>query len=297
MELRQLEYVVSLAESHSFTEAARRCGVVQSALSHRLARLEEELGERLFERTTRAVRITQAGEALLPIARRILADVRLAKEEVEAISGLHRGRLGIGATQTASHLLDLVGVLGAYHRRYPEVKLVTVTGPGHEMVAMVAAGELDLALAARTLEPCPDHVEFHPLLPAEPAVAVVGGHHPLARRKRAGLTELAASGPFIEFRARTELRKRVDEAFRIQGVQREIAFELGQIPEMVRFAVAGLGIAIVPGSFARDLGDATALRLAERELSLTIGAYVRADGSSPATRTLEELLRSSRSQG
>src|ERR1700677_3764542 len=105
MELRQLEYVVAIADTGSFTRAGQRCHVAQSALSRQVAQLEAELGVRIFHRTTREVRLTGAGHAFVPSARRVLSEAARARAEVDAAASIYRGQLRLGATQTASRSL------------------------------------------------------------------------------------------------------------------------------------------------------------------------------------------------
>jgi DNA-binding transcriptional LysR family regulator len=104
MDLRQLEHAVAVADELSFTRAAEECHVVRSALSHRIQRLEAELDMRLFERTSRRVRVTAAGELLVAYAQRILATVAEARVELDALAGLERGELSVGTTQTAGRV-------------------------------------------------------------------------------------------------------------------------------------------------------------------------------------------------
>jgi DNA-binding transcriptional LysR family regulator len=293
MELRQLEYVVAIADAGSFTGAGRRCHVAQSALSRQVAQLEAELGVRLFHRTTREVRLTGAGHAFLPAARRVLSEAARARAEVSAAVGVPRGQIRLGATQTASGSLDLAGLLGEFRRLFPDVTVMITAGPRQELVADVAEGELDIALAAKG-DLAPDGTRFQPLLADEPLLAVVAPDDPLARRDRVSLAEIADRGPCVEFRPGTELRRHVDAAFRSAGLSRTVAFELGQLTEMVRFARAGLGTAIVPRSFTTDLAAPRrravgVLGLADRGLAITIGAYTRSEGDVPAARVLLDL--------
>ena len=134
MDVRQLEYVVAVAEEGSFTRAARRCHVAESALSHQVARLETELGTKLFERTSRSVRISEAGRTLLPHAVQVLRDMADARAALDGLAGIIRGRLRIGMTQTASRTLDLISLIGEVHRQHPEITLTTATGPGSELI-------------------------------------------------------------------------------------------------------------------------------------------------------------------
>src|SRR5580658_3924177 len=107
MELRYLRYFLAVAETRNFTRAAAQCFVAQSALSEQIARLEVEVGTALFARTSRTVRLTAAGEVLVPLARRVLADVELAQAELDALGGLRRGRLRLGLLQAAASGMDL----------------------------------------------------------------------------------------------------------------------------------------------------------------------------------------------
>ena len=293
MELRQLEYVVAIADAGSFTAAGRRCHVAQSALSRQVAQLEAELGVRLFHRTTREVRLTGAGHAFLPAARRVLSEAARARFEVGDAADSPRGQIRLGATQTASGSLDLAGLLGEFRRLFPEVTVMITAGPRDELVIAVAEGDLDVALAAEG-ELAPAGTRFQPLLSDEPLLAVVAPDDPLARRKRVSLAEIAGQGPCVEFRPGTELRRHVDAAFRSAGLSRTVAFELGQLTEMVRFARAGLGTAIVPRSFTAELSAPRrravgVLALTDSGMAITIGAYTRSAAPRPAARALLDV--------
>src|ERR1700722_13489465 len=188
MELRQLEYIVAIADTGSFTGAGRRCHVAQSALSRQVAQLETELGVRLFHRTTREVRLTGAGHAFLPAARRVLSEAARARAEVSA-AGVPRGQIRLGATQTASGSLDLAGLLGEFRRLFPDVTVTITAGPRQELVADVVEGDLDLPLAAEA-DLAPGGTRFQPLLADEPLLAVVAPDDPLARRDPVSLAEI-----------------------------------------------------------------------------------------------------------
>ncbi len=288
MELRHLTYAVAVADAGSFTGAARDCHVAQSALSKQVGQLEAELGTQLFERTTRHVALTPAGEVFIPAARKLLAAAKSAVAQVRDLAGVATGDLRLGATQTASRTLDVAATLGRFHQHNLQVGLSVLTGPRQELLTAVAAGDLDIALTASgPLEPASGALHFQPLRPRQPLVAIVASTHPLARRKRATLAELADRGAFLEFRRGTELRRLLDEAFQHAGIDRAIAFELGHLSELARCAAHGLGTAIVPSIFAADLDpmEATALALHGTGLAVTIGAYTRAGDRSTITHT------------
>jgi DNA-binding transcriptional LysR family regulator len=294
MDLRQLQYVTAIADTGSFTRGAERCLVAQSALSRQVAQLESELGARLFHRNNREVRLTAAGSVFVPAARRVLAEAARARAEVDDIVGVRRGHIRIGTTQTASRCLELATLLGGFRSQFPEVTIAVSTGPRQELLDALAVAELDLVLASDG-EPAGDGIDIRELLAAEPLVAVVSRSHLTAQRDQVGLAELARTAPFVEFRSGTELRRRLDIAFESAGVSRTIAFELGQLTEMITFAAAGLGTAIVPQAFTTDLAapvrnSVHVLRLADPSLALTVCAYTRPALWPPAARALAERI-------
>src|ERR1700687_6199067 len=123
MELHQLRYFVAVADQRHFTKAARGLSVAQPSVSKQIRRLEDELGAPLFHRMRGNVALTEAGEALLPLARRVLADVAGAESEVQGLTGMRRGRLSVGATASLSATL-VPAVLARYPFSSPGVQLV-----------------------------------------------------------------------------------------------------------------------------------------------------------------------------
>ena len=301
--MRQLEYVVAIAEEGSFTRAALRCHIVQSALSHQVARLESELGVKLFERTSRSVRLADAGLLLLPYARQVLGDMAEARNAIDALAGITRGRLRIGMTQTAGRALDLIALIGDFHRQFPEIELSTLSGPGGELIDAVRDGQLDVAVAALRPQGVPEGIVCQVAIETEPLVAVVPADHGLAARKRVSLQELAGAGPFVEFLTNTTLRDQVDAAFVAAGARRTSSFEVGQITDMVRYAASGLGTAIVPRVFtqpgnvlASRTGRFRVLRIAAPGLELRIGAFRRKDRAPAAVGAFLGLLPNKRAR-
>src|SRR5258705_4237975 len=117
MELRQLEYLVTVLDEGSFTKAASRLDIAQSAVSHHVSQLERELRVQLIERQRPRVFATPAGELFAARARRILAEVAAARDEISSLSGLTVGDVGFGATIPAA-ALDVPGLLGTFRARY-----------------------------------------------------------------------------------------------------------------------------------------------------------------------------------
>src|SRR5688500_443562 len=124
MDSRQLEYFIAVAEELSFTRAAARCHVVQSALSYQVARLEREHGVTLFERTSRSVRLTEAGQLLLPRARAVHAELNAAHTELAELAGVITGRLRLGMIGSTGQAAPVVErTLAAFHHRHPAVEI------------------------------------------------------------------------------------------------------------------------------------------------------------------------------
>ncbi|MEU0004354.1 LysR family transcriptional regulator [Streptomyces sp. NPDC006314] len=181
MELRQLSYFVAVAEELHFGRAADRLHIVQSAVSQQIQRLERELGAELFDRSPRRVRLTGAGERLLPEARAVLAAAEKARAAVAVPAGLRLGTsTGLGA--------HLDRVLAAFAERAPDVPVELFSLPAGERLARVAAGGLDAAFV-RSAEP-PPGVRVLPLWP-DPLVAALPAGHPLATRDGIDLADLA----------------------------------------------------------------------------------------------------------
>ncbi|RAY12985.1 LysR family transcriptional regulator [Actinomadura craniellae] len=260
MELQQMRYVVAVAETANFTRAAERCRVVQSALSHQIARLERELGARLFDRTSRRVRLTPAGEAFLPAARQALDAAERARAEVAAASGELRGRLAIGAIPTVT-AVDLPNALKSFHVRHPQVRITLRVGSSDELAEQVRQGALDIAFLGLPPSVQPKGVQGRALARGE-LVAVVAPGHPLADMAGVDLHRLAKE-VFVDFPAGTAARAQSDEAFAAAGVSREVAFEITNADLMARLVRLGLGIAMMPAAFAPELRDVQAVELSD----------------------------------
>lgn len=298
MELRQLQFFVAVAEELSFTRAAARCLIAQSGLSHQISRLERELGQPLFERTSRSVALTVAGATLLPYARRTLAEVEDGTAAVSALGGVVQGRLRLGVIPVDHGRVDLAALLQEYHDRHPAVD-VTVSDTGSlAMVEMLLGQTMDAAFLGLFASQLPPGLT-HGLLTSEPLVAVVSEGHPCADRAVVSVAELAHSGGFIDCHHDSGLRTQVDAAFARAGATRHIAFELGNLMDVARMAVLGLGVAVVPASVASALSEGSAgatgfsvLRLDDPEAVQPVALVFRDPApSSPAAHAFISQIR------
>jgi DNA-binding transcriptional LysR family regulator len=290
MDVRQLEYFVAVAEELSFTRAAARCHVVQSALSYQIARLEREHRVTLFERTSRSVRLAAAGELLLPRARAVLDELDRARAELAELEGVITGRLRLGMIGGTGLVAPAVErTLAEFHHRHPAVEIaIRDTGSRH-MAEQVRGGELDMAFVGLFADQVPGDLT-HRVLADEPLVVAVPRGHPLTGAQ-ADLGELAAEGAFVEMRAESGLRTQVDAAFTRAGATRRIAFELATSDAVVRFVGLGFGAAVVPRSAAVGASDVVVLELddpaARHPVSLV---HRRPAPSAPSARAFLALL-------
>jgi LysR family transcriptional activator of glutamate synthase operon len=256
MELRQLRYLVALAEELNFTRAAEREHVAQPALSQQIRRLEEEVGLALVERTTRHVALTDAGEVLVVRARHVLAELEAAGTELQALRGMDTGHVTIGSMHTMGPI-DLSLPLALFHDLHPGVGLTVREQSSEEMAEMLRIDELDLAFLSVT-----ERVEAHGLglhqLVSEELVVLLPLAHPLSGRAEVRMAELADE-QFISFRAGARLRELLFAAGREAGFEPRVTLESNESQRIRRLVARGLGVAILPRSDAERPGTEVAV--------------------------------------
>lgn len=251
MDLRQLEYLVAVADELHFTRAAERVHVAQPALSQQIRRLERELGLPLLTRTTRRVELTEAGELLVARARRALAEVDAARADLADLAGVRAGRLVIGAMQSLGPV-DLSALLSAFHGRHPGVDLTVREEVSDPLTRMVLDDVVDLAFVSLA-ETEPAEALARTTLVDEPLVAVVAADHPFADRDGVRLADLRDE-PFITFREGAGLRRILLNAAAEVGFEPQIAFESNNVVRCRALASRGLGVTVLPVS-EMPLGD------------------------------------------
>jgi LysR family transcriptional regulator, transcription activator of glutamate synthase operon len=291
MELRQLRYFAAVAEHRHFTRAAAELHVAQPALSQQIRRLEQELGLELLERTSRSVRVTEAGEAVLRRARRALAEVDAIAADLDALRGLRTGRVLVGAIQSLGPF-DLPGLLAAFRAEHPGIDLLLREETTQEMLALLAADELDLAIAAIDPEP-PSEFATQPLYEEDLVLAVRPGH-PLAKRARLALSDLPDE-PFILFREGSGLRATTERALATAGLQPRARLESTELSRVRALVARGLGVAIVPRSETASPGPrVAAVALGPPALRRRVGLVWRRERRHPPAA--EAFLRFARNR-
>ncbi len=291
VELRQLECFVAVAEESSFTRAAARLHVVQSAVSATIASLERELDSRLLERTSRRVELSEAGRVLLPKARAVLDAARDARDAVDDANGGVRGTLRIG-TMSSLGQIDLPSLLGRFHREHPAVFVHLATaascGGSPGLVEALTEGRLDLAFVSIPGPP-PVGVRWEDIT-RTPLDLVVPPGHRLADQSRVALGELAGEG-FIDFPVGYGNRAVTDRVFAAAGLSRHVVVEITAIGDGADFVRHGLGVALLPRGSAEPGSDLVSLPVTGADLDWPISLAMRSDRTpSAAARAFQRLV-------
>ncbi|MUL68235.1 LysR family transcriptional regulator [Mycobacterium sp. CBMA 234] len=289
MELRQVEHFVAVAVERSFTRAARRVHVVQSAISTSIAKLERELGVQLFDRSRQQIELTVAGERFLAQAHELLRVAGSAVESVASGRGQLMGTVDFGSLISYGPM-NVARVLGEFHRAHPFVRLrlqLNQSGASAYLSALVE-GSLDLALVSvpnRT----PLQLEMR-LMFEEPMVFVCRDDHPMAAEKVVSLADLADED-LIGFPPDWGFRCLMDNAFLAAGVQSRpvhvIPAGFTVIGELVR---QGLGTTFMPVSECCGFEDLRSIELSQSVMWQVYLASQPADRLTPATAALADML-------
>jgi DNA-binding transcriptional LysR family regulator len=246
MELRQLEYFVAVAHERSFTLAARRLHVVQSAVSAAIASLERDLKVTLFERSAQRVVLTEAGTALLPEALAVMDAVQGARDVVDELGAGMRGRVRVGLLPGLG-LIDLPAAAGEFRRRYPNVELQLRVEPEGSAGVTVGLrnGDIDVGFLGVAAGSVPRELTAWELLKVPQVLAVPTGHR-LAQRRSVVLTDLADEA-FVDFPPGFGTRTLIDQKFEAAGIERHVVVEALGIDNGVQFVRHGVGLGILPG--------------------------------------------------
>lgn len=241
MEMHQLRYVVAVARTGNFSRAAELCHVAQPSLSEQIRKLEEELGERLFNRTQRATRLTAYGETFLRRALRILEEAEAAKREAADAQRLLRGTLTLGVLPTIAPYL-LPDVLPAFLAKFPGVAIVVQEDTTARLLRLAHHGEVDFVLASQPIRD--QRCEVLELFTEELLLALPPGH-PLTRKQVVRMEDLEHER-LIVMKAGHCLSDQVLGFCEQRGVRPHISFRSAQLETIQALVCAGLGISLVP---------------------------------------------------
>jgi len=241
MEFSQLETFVTIAREKNFSRAAERMLRTQPAISIAIRRLEEEIGAPLFDRSRRSATLTDAGEALLAYAQRILNLRAEAIGSIKELRQLQRGKVSIGANESTSLYL-LPQIILDYRQKYPGIKVEVYRSVSAALPREIIDMNLDFAILS--FEPPDSDLESFPIL-NDDLVLIMSPKHPLAGRKSITIKELGKES-FIAHNVKSPSRVKVIEAFNRFKVPLNIDIELSAIEPIKKFVQLGMGLAFVP---------------------------------------------------
>jgi DNA-binding transcriptional LysR family regulator len=269
-----------VAQLGNFTRAAEHLHLAQPSLSRQISTLEQSLGAELFHRARAGSTLTVAGESLLPLARRMLADAASVRRELDELAGLRRGRVRLGATPTLC--ISLVAeVLSAFHAAHPGIELHITERGSRGLLDDLGGGELDLALITTSDAASAERFTVTPLLVEELVVISSSSAPPLTTRRSIGLDDVAVL-PQVVFSSTYDLRATTDAAFAAAGLTPHTVIEGAEMDAVLRFVERGIGVAIVPAMVLIERSGLRSVRLSDPTLTRTI-SVARVTDMAPTT--------------
>ena len=247
MEMQQLRYVVAVARTGNFSRAAEQCHVSQPSLSQQIQKLEDELGERLFDRTKRVAKLTPHGEAFLRRAVRILEEAEAATREASDAKDLLRGTMTVGVLPTIAPYL-LPAVLTEFTEKYPGLEIIVQEDTTARLLKQLLAYETDLALVSLPIHD--ERLEVHTLLTEELLLALQPGH-PLTRKRTVKVEDLVGERLIVM----KEGHCLGDQVLRFcdrRAVRPQISFRSAQLETIQALVRAGLGLSLIPTMAAQS---------------------------------------------
>ncbi len=245
MEFRQLRYFVAVAEAGTISRAADRCQVTQPSLSQQIMKLEDELGVQLLDRLGRGVALTDAGRALLPRARQIVAQVQEIETSLRTDLDEGRSRLAVGAIPTMAPYL-VPTIIAQLRHEFPQCEIIVREDLTQHLVEAIADNELDIAIMSAPIE--------HELIDLEvvgrEALLVVAPHeHPLCAEGEIALADLRDQ-PAVTLHEMHCLGKQITDFCEAKRLSRNVVCRMTQIETLLEFVRLGLGVSIVPAMVA-----------------------------------------------
>ena len=287
METRLIEYAIAVADEQSFTRAAKRVYAGQSTVSAGVRALERELGAVLFERNHRGVRITSAGESVLPALRALVEAEARARTAADPHGEL-RGRLRVGVFSSVSYLA-VPRVIGAFHREHPlvDLRLRASSSGSAELADAVLRGRLDLSLYGLPAAAAPSGLAVHRLTTSRFAVLLPADHR-LASTDLVSLQDLTGER-FVDAPSGFGNRDALDAAFGRRGIVRDVAIEATETSSIPVFVANRLGIALLPEVLIPPGGDVAVVPLVE-DIEWEFNVVTRPSMSDIARALLDQLL-------
>lgn len=293
--LRQLRAFISVADTASFARAAERMHVSPSGLSMLVSELEKQLGLKVFSRSTRQVRLTDAGSEFLPLARKSLGDLEAAIAATRSLADIQRGRVTVAASVVPAATL-LPWVVSEFVRTYPGIQCAVKDGYEEEIRDQVRRGEVDLGVGTLLED---DTGLNESVLYEDHLMALMPDKHPLVERGAVSWKDLALY-PLIALTAQSPSRHLADDAFAAAGVVVKPQYEASFSSTIISMVAAGLGVAALPVN-VRQVSPRVKVHarlLVRPTVKRKLGVYSRADTElSPAAQAFRRHLEAFVTQG
>src|SRR5438067_5881950 len=291
MEIRQLRAFTAIAESGTFTAGALRVHITQAAISMQIRQLEIELGAPLLIGAPRRVLLTEAGEALLERAHRILREHDAAVAEIAELAGAERGRLRIGSASAMVSADPLPKILRELRERHPRAEVSIASGTSQALVHQILAGELDMAFGSLPVEARGIQTE---VLSRDELVAIASPRHKLAKQRVVSVFTLAGEKLILGERG-GNTRRLIDGLFEEAGEHPVVAMELSRLAAIKRMVEEEMGVGIVPLNSAREeiaQGRLVAWWIEGAQINWELGlAKLAGDYDSPICQTFTRICK------
>ena len=274
MDLDYITTFLEIAKQGSFSRAGQKLFRSQPAVSAQIRQLEEEYGQKLFDRVGKSMKLTAAGEVLLDFAGRLIALKNDSLRAVADQSNAPQGTLAVGANE-ATCLYVLPEVFAEFHRRFPSVQISVYRNFSRKVIEKVEDGALDVGIV--TLPVKSPSLKIHPIF-RDRLMLMVSPSNPLAKHKSVTPAEIADQPLIIPKTGFT--RQLLDKLFRPYRSQLRIPMELPSVGMIKRFVAAGLGVSLISESFVRDevrAGKVKLIEIANVDLWRELGLIYRRD--------------------
>ena len=265
MELRQLKYFITSADTLNFTEAARQCFITQSTLSQQIKQLETELGVQLFERIGKRVFLTETGRDFLSYARQTVADADYGVQRIKDIEDLKTGRLCIGTTFGLSALIT--DAIARFSEQYPEVHLEVMFLKQDELIEAVRERKVDFALTFEMMEK--DDLLTEQPVKTYHLCAIVSDQNPLAQQATVSLRQLADYNICTPARG-MNARRMFDSLTNKKGIELQPKLEINEIHTLLHLVRTGRWVAILVDSIIHGEDGLCAVPLREAALPMPV---------------------------
>jgi DNA-binding transcriptional LysR family regulator len=285
MDINQLEVLVTVARERSFSRAAEVLDRTQPAVSQAIRRLEQEVGEQLFDRSSKDGTLTFAGEVLLDYARQMLNLRHTAQNALAEMRELHSGKVTISANEHT--VFALLPVISEFRKRHPLIKIEVRRGVASRIPKEITAREVELGVIS--FKPSDESVKSVPML-ADELLLIVAPQHRLASKTAVSVTELGGE-IFVAHNAVSPYRQRVIETFEKHKTPLNILVELPSLEAIKRLVEAGVGVALVPRLSAKaEVASGLLAGLSVKEMRLVRKLNIVYRKNSPLSHAAQAFI-------